>query len=114
VETLHALVAVGNNDGLIGIGEHSGKNIQKVCASHTSGGWTQRRPPSGLGCWLRWALGVPPLQAQESCTRNLISPLFRHLPLTQFSLAQLKPQVMLDAQLKAYRNLVAIPRYRCV
>jgi ribosomal protein S5 len=30
VETLHAMVAVGNGDGLIGIGEHSGKNIQKV------------------------------------------------------------------------------------
>eukprot|EP00879_Flechtneria_rotunda_P001675 GHRR01001835.1.p1 GENE.GHRR01001835.1~~GHRR01001835.1.p1 ORF type:complete len:360 (+),score=95.85 GHRR01001835.1:159-1238(+) len=49
VETLHALVAVGNHDGLLGIGEHSGKNIQKV---------------------------------------------------------------ILDAQLKAYQNVVAIPRYR--
>jgi hypothetical protein len=49
VETLHALVVVGNQDGLIGVGQHSGKNIQKV---------------------------------------------------------------MLDAQLKAYKNLVAIPRYR--
>lgn len=51
VETLHAMVAVGNGDGLIGIGEHSGKNIQKV---------------------------------------------------------------VMDAQLKAYRNVVAIPRYRSV
>jgi ribosomal protein S5 len=42
-------VVVGNQDGLIGVGQHSGKNIQKV---------------------------------------------------------------MLDAQLKAYQNLVAIPRYR--
>jgi ribosomal protein S5 len=42
-------VVVGNQDGLIGVGQHSGKNIQKV---------------------------------------------------------------MLDAQLKAYKNLVAIPRYR--
>ncbi|WIA36472.1 hypothetical protein OEZ86_007772 [Tetradesmus obliquus] len=49
VETLHALVVVGNHDGLLGVGQHSGKNIQKV---------------------------------------------------------------MLDAQLKAYHNLVAIPRYR--
>jgi ribosomal protein S5 len=49
VETLHALVVVGNHDGLIGVGQHSGKNIQKV---------------------------------------------------------------MLDAQLKAYQNLAAIPRYR--
>jgi ribosomal protein S5 len=51
VETLHALVAVGNADGVIGIGEHSGKNIQKV---------------------------------------------------------------VMDAQFKAYRNLVPIPRYRSV
>jgi ribosomal protein S5 len=49
VETLHALVAVGNAQGLIGIGEHSGKNVQKVT---------------------------------------------------------------MDAQMKAMRNLVAIPRYR--
>jgi ribosomal protein S5 len=51
VETLHAIVAVGNLDGVIGIGEHSGKNIQKV---------------------------------------------------------------VMDAQFKAYRNLVPIPRYRSV
>eukprot|EP00775_Hariotina_reticulata_P013786 gene13786-13907_t len=30
VETLHALVVVGNHDGVIGVGEHSGKNVQKV------------------------------------------------------------------------------------
>jgi len=49
VETLHALVVVGNADGLIGVGQHSGKNVQKVT---------------------------------------------------------------MDAQLKAYRNLLPIPRYR--
>lgn len=49
VETLHALVVVGNHEGLLGVGQHSGKNIQKVT---------------------------------------------------------------LDAQLKAYRNLVAVPRHR--
>ena len=51
METLHALVAVGNGDGLLGVGLHSGKNVQKV---------------------------------------------------------------MLDAQLKAYRNVMPIPRYRLV
>lgn len=49
IETLHAIVVVGNHDGVIGVGEHTGKNVQKV---------------------------------------------------------------MLDAQLKAYKNLVVIPRYR--
>ncbi|KAF8065626.1 mrp5 [Scenedesmus sp. PABB004] len=30
VETLHALVVVGNGAGLLGVGTHSGKNVQKV------------------------------------------------------------------------------------